>query len=85
MNRRMRLSVLSLALFFFTSGLPSARAEEKDGGPPAGDTPPGWTHGEKKGWGEEGMPPGLAKKSGEEGKKHKGKKHGKGKGKGKKH
>ena len=30
-----------------------------------GDTPSGRSHGEKKGWGDSEMPPGLAKKSGE--------------------
>jgi hypothetical protein len=33
-------------------------------GPWNGDTPPGWQHGRKRGWGNSDMPPGLAKKQG---------------------
>ncbi len=29
-----------------------------------GNTPPGWQHGRKRGWGDSGLPPGQAKKQG---------------------
>lgn len=65
MNQTIRFGVLALGVTFLLFGSSVAQAKEKGGGGPEGEVPPGWSQGEKKGWGDAGMPPGLVKKSGD--------------------
>lgn len=62
MNQTIRFGVLALGVTFLLFGSSVAQAKEKGGGGPEGEVPPGWNQGEKEGWGDAGMPPGLAKK-----------------------
>jgi len=61
----------NLMLLALVAGLtlaaPQAFAKKK------GDAPAGWSKGEKKGWGGESLPPGLAKKDADKAKKEAGK------------
>ncbi len=65
---RMGILGLAFAVAIGMNAVPAfAKAHGAGGGGKKGwegDKPPGWSHGEKKGWGDAGMPPGLAKKSG---------------------
>ncbi len=59
----MRISTLVFALMVAFAMNASPALAKKDGGKGGeGDRPPGWDHGEKKGWGDADRPPGLAKK-----------------------
>lgn len=59
---RMKIFLLAFAVACWAVGSGTAFAKKHEG-----EThPPGWTHGEKEGWGGESMPPGLFKKQGEE-------------------
>ena len=76
MNQKLKWMSMVFALLF---ALSSPVFAKHDGGgdhghggghnPNDGGTPPGWSHGEKKGWHGESTPPGFAKKKNHEGKK----------------
>lgn len=75
---------LALAVLLGMNASPLLAKKGGDGGMPSGfgkgekrgwegERPPGWSRGKKKGWEGLGVPPGLAKKSGESNKHEKGK------------
>ncbi len=72
----LRSSLVLAVAFAVGSSTPVFARSEHSHGRAEGSNPPGWTHGEKKGWGDADMPPGLEKKAAET-EKHKGKRKGK--------
>ena len=60
------LAILVLLIVSFNSNVVFAKKDKGEE-----DRPHGWSQGEKRGWGDADMPPGLAKKAGKEKKKEK--------------
>jgi len=57
MNKPVRLMIFSVLIAALGSGSPAVFAKEKG---PQGETPPGFSQGQKKGWEGENTPPGWS-------------------------
>ena len=65
MRWRLLSTLISLlALLVMTAALAMAQGKGHGNGNGNGNQPPGWSHGQKTGWGNCDLPPGLAKKRG---------------------